>query len=175
MECPSERHHHPAIRRPRQGTECLHPGIGLPQVADLFPFLIHTFRRLNQFDHDSPMAGVLPSPSTSSMNSLSSPAPLKLMSLSTLDWPTGGSSSDVPLTPLTPMTMMSNEKLFEGWARRRKTGQELSEATNKWPKCWMILRGPYLSCYTNQYVSFFLLFQYKFGNFRASIRILLSM
>ncbi|CAD6190419.1 unnamed protein product [Caenorhabditis auriculariae] len=84
----------------------------------------------SSMDDFSP-CGVLPSPSTSSMNSVSSPAPFKSMSTSITEWP--------------------SRKFFEGWVRRRKTGAELKEVTNKWPKCWMCLKGPYLLLCQNQH------------------------
>lgn len=49
--------------------------------------------------------------------------------------------------------MKTAEKTFEGWVRRRKTAKELfaKEVTNKWPKCWMCLRGPFLCIYPSQF------------------------
>nr|CDJ94763.1 Sterile alpha motif SAM and PDZ and Pleckstrin homology and GDP-fucose protein O-fucosyltransferase domain containing protein [Haemonchus contortus] len=90
---------------------------------------------------------VLPSPaSLCSIPSVCSPTPLRLTP--TREW----NAEDTPPTPSTP-DMKSAEKTFEGWVRRRKTAKELfaKEVTNKWPKCWMCLRGPFLCIYPTQF------------------------
>lgn len=94
--------------------------------------------------------GVLPSPSTSSINSLSSPAAYRNTFTPNTDW--GPSGDDQPGSPSTK-PQKTAEKVYEGWVRRRKTKAELSsnEVTNKWPKCWMSLNGCYLSLYPNQF------------------------
>ncbi|CAI5446489.1 unnamed protein product [Caenorhabditis angaria] len=111
----------------------------------------------SSIDETGNAMGVLPSPSTSSMNSVSSPAPFGFaaarnnMSLSMTEWPCA-SSDDLPGSPGVA-NYMGMEKLFEGWVKRRKTRAELSanEVTNKWPKCWMCLKGHYLLLFSNQY------------------------
>ncbi|PAV74820.1 hypothetical protein WR25_11833 [Diploscapter pachys] len=93
--------------------------------------------------------GMLPSPSASSVHSGSTtPAGTGNTHL-----PLDYHSDDAPSTPLTPGGRYATEKIFEGWLRRRKTNSELSahEVTNKWPKCWMSLRGPFLYIYANQF------------------------
>ncbi|VDN22739.1 unnamed protein product [Cylicostephanus goldi] len=89
---------------------------------------------------------VLPSPASCSSMSISSPNPFRLAASG--EWHTDES----PTTPGTPDTKTA-EKAFEGWVRRRKTAKELfaKEVTNKWPKCWMCLRGPFLNIYPNQF------------------------
>ncbi|VDL77758.1 unnamed protein product [Nippostrongylus brasiliensis] len=90
---------------------------------------------------------ILPSPaSASSIPSVYSPAPLRLAASG--EWNT----EDTPPTPSTP-DMKTAEKTFEGWVRRRKSAKELfaREVTNKWPKCWMCLRGPFLCIYPSQF------------------------
>ncbi|KAK6042000.1 PH domain protein, partial [Cooperia oncophora] len=90
---------------------------------------------------------ILPSPaSLSSIPSMSSPTPFRLTP--TREW----NAEDTPPTPSTP-DMKTAEKTFEGWIRRRKTAKELyaREVTNKWPKCWMCLRGPFLCIYPTQF------------------------
>ncbi|KAK6016460.1 PH domain protein [Ostertagia ostertagi] len=96
---------------------------------------------------------VLPSPaSLTSIPSMSSPTPFRLTP--TREW----NADDTPPTPSTP-DMKTAEKTFEGWIRRRfavtlrKTAKELfaKEVTNKWPKCWMCLRGPFLCIYPTQF------------------------
>lgn len=95
--------------------------------------------------------GVLPSPSTSSMNSVSSPAPFGKFQMSTSQTEWSPNPDDLPGSPISA-AYAGMEKLFEGWVRRRKTRAELNanELTNKWPKIWMCLRGHYLLLYTNQ-------------------------
>ncbi|CAI2348243.1 unnamed protein product [Caenorhabditis sp. 36 PRJEB53466] len=95
--------------------------------------------------------GVLPSPSTSSMNSVSSPAPFGKVQMTSSEW--SPHAEDVPGSPVTA-AYAGMEKLFEGWVKRRKTRAELNanEVTNKWPKCWMCLRGHYLLLSQNQFV-----------------------
>ncbi|EFO86823.1 CRE-CNK-1 protein [Caenorhabditis remanei] len=114
------------------------------------PRLLPVSSRMNSSVDDS-IFGVLPSPSTSSMNSVSSPAPFGKfqMSISQTEW--SPNPDDLPGSPLTA-AYSSMDKLFEGWVRRRKTRAELSanELTNKWPKIWMCLRGHYLLLYSNQ-------------------------
>ncbi|PIO66873.1 PH domain protein [Teladorsagia circumcincta] len=83
-----------------------------------------------------------------------SPTPFRLTP--TREW----NADDTPPTPSTP-DMKTAEKTFEGWIRRsisvritfRKTAKELfaKEVTNKWPKCWMCLRGPFLCIYPTQF------------------------
>ncbi|EYC16606.1 hypothetical protein Y032_0033g2745 [Ancylostoma ceylanicum] len=90
---------------------------------------------------------VLPSPaSVCSIPSISSPNPFRLTASG--DW----HNEETPSTPSTP-DIKTTEKAFEGWVRRRKTAKELfaKEVTNKWPKCWMCLRGPFLNIYPNQF------------------------
>ncbi|VDM59865.1 unnamed protein product [Angiostrongylus costaricensis] len=101
---------------------------------------------------------VLPSPtSVTPTSSVSSPTQYRLTVSG--DW----NNEDTPPTPSTP-EMKAAEKTFEGWVRRstgiyklflvfRKTANELlvNEVTNKWPRCWMCLRGPYLNIYPTQF------------------------
>ncbi|CAB3403491.1 unnamed protein product [Caenorhabditis bovis] len=96
--------------------------------------------------------GVLPSPSTSSMNSVSSPAHFNRMTPGLGEFPNLPTPDELPGSPGVA-NYAAMEKLFEGWVKRRKTRAELSanEVTNKWPKCWMCLRGHYLLLYNNQY------------------------
>uniref|UniRef100_A0A1I7TMJ7 Connector enhancer of kinase suppressor of ras n=1 Tax=Caenorhabditis tropicalis TaxID=1561998 RepID=A0A1I7TMJ7_9PELO len=100
---------------------------------------------------DESIFGVLPSPSTSSMNSVSSPAPFGKFQMSTSQTEWSPNPDDLPGSPVTA-AYSGMEKLFEGWVKRRKTRAELSanELTNKWPKIWMCLRGHYLLLYSNQ-------------------------
>ncbi|CAJ0579172.1 unnamed protein product, partial [Mesorhabditis spiculigera] len=95
---------------------------------------------------------VLASPSSSSIASLHSPAATPssrthLLSPFIFD----GAS---PPASDTPCTLLQG-KTFEGWLRRRKTHEELAlsggSSTNKWPKCWMALRAPFLYVYPNQF------------------------
>ncbi|CAJ0931277.1 unnamed protein product, partial [Mesorhabditis belari] len=95
---------------------------------------------------------ILASPSTSSITSLHSPVATP-SSRTHISSPfifdgSGPPASDIPCTLL-------QGKTFEGWLRRRKTNDELLAAgsiqTNKWPKCWMALRAPFLYVYPNQF------------------------
>lgn len=115
------------------------------------PRLLPVVGRMTSSIEDPTFGGVLPSPSTSSMNSVSSPAPFGKFQMSTSQTEWSPNPDDLPGSPLTA-AYAGMEKLFEGWVRRRKTRAELSanEITNKWPKIWMCLRGHYLLLYSNQ-------------------------
>ncbi|KAJ1347738.1 hypothetical protein KIN20_002880 [Parelaphostrongylus tenuis] len=90
--------------------------------------------------------GLPSSASVTPTSSVSSPTQYRLVV--SADW----KNEETPPTPSTP-DMRVAEKTFEGWVRRRKIGKELlaNEVTNKWPRCWMCLRGPYLNIYPTQF------------------------
>ncbi|KAK6742639.1 hypothetical protein RB195_010100 [Necator americanus] len=113
--------------------------------SNLSGFLLDSPRCTTSSTGDDPW--VLPSPaSVCSIPSITSPNTFRLAPSG--DW----HNDDTPSSPSTP-DIRTSEKAFEGWVRRRKTAKELfaKEVTNKWPKCWMCLRGPFLSIYPNQF------------------------
>ncbi|UMM22521.1 hypothetical protein L5515_003692 [Caenorhabditis briggsae] len=109
--------------------------------------------RMTSSVDEATFASVLPSPSTSSMNSVNSPAPFGKFQMSTSQSDWSPNPDDLPSSPITA-AYAGMKVTFEGWVRRRKTPAELSanEFTNKWPKIWLCLRGHYLLLCSNQYV-----------------------